>query len=116
MVMGGVQIGKESEFPFGSNRRCWYLLVYVKNHSLHYDVILGNEKRALETICGICMILNKYDPRDRKVLLFGVWHGKWNTNLFLLDPKKTLEILERRGITCKERKVLEYWSTKLGIN
>ena len=116
MVMGGVQIGKESEFPFGTNRRCWYLVVYTKDNTLCWETIRGNDKIYLKTIGSLCRVLIETDSNKRKALLFGVWHGKWNTNLFLLDPKKTLEILENRGVICDEEEALEYWRRILGIN
>jgi len=109
----GVQVNKETQFPFARNPKCWYLIIYVKGNRIRYEVIPNSYSGSLVSLLCACKAICKLGlDQEGKVLVLGVWHGRYNTDLFLLNPRKTISELETRGIACM-KEVLEYWLEKL---
>jgi len=109
----GVQVGKESEFPFQTKdtKKCWYLITFVRNGKLQYEVIPYNYP---DTLACVAKAVVEGATQD-KVLIFGIWHGMYRTDLFLLDPNRTLEELKKRGIECLDANTLRWWKQRLGL-
>lgn len=109
----GIQANREEEFPFDKNRKCWYLIVYNdKLGKIQYYSIMNSYKSSLCMLACICEAIIK--TKNNNVLIFGVWHGKYNTDLFYLEPNKVLNILKMRGYKCTYPEVFEDWTTILG--
>jgi len=107
-----IQTGREDVFPFG-NPKCWYVVVYVKEGKLKWMSIPNSYEGSLITLAHICCVLSRKRLFPHRAVVLGVWTGRNNTDLFLLDPEKTLKELERRGVRCCMREVLEYWAQEL---
>ena len=109
----GVRVNNEETFPFDRNPKCWYLIVYVKGNRIHYETLPNSYSGSLTSLLCACRAVRKLElDKKGEALVFGIWHGKYNTDIFLLDPKRTISELERRGITCT-KEVLEFWLEKL---
>ena len=112
-----IQVDKEHEFPFDRDPKCWYVVFYVKDGGIAWDVVPNSYKSSLGVLACICRAIEELGASDTgRIVLMGVWHGKYSTDLFLLKPKKTLEILSGRGFDCWWRETKEYWKEKLGIS
>ena len=116
MIPTGVQKDREDIFPFNRNPKCWYIILFIKDNKINWREIPNSYSGSLITLlCASKAIVSGKLRKKGKAIIFGVWTGKYRTDLFLLNPEKVIIELEKRGITCM-REVLEYWRGILGTS
>jgi len=68
----------------------WWLIIYIKEKNLHYEYIRSSCKQNLK---DLSQILKKV--RKLKHLLFAIWHGRWRTDIFLMNTEKVLDYITK---------------------
>jgi len=88
--MGKIRNGEDAHFPYDSVD-CWYILIKSKKGKLEYDYYTGGIGNKI----ALYGDLEKLLVENVSVLVFGVWHGNWRTDAFLLNPKKLVRNLRK---------------------
>jgi hypothetical protein len=83
---GYFRTGEESHFPWDrETKEIWYAVLYEGRYTGFKST--NNEKKSLIRYLKMAIAAGV------KPLVIGIWHGKWSTHLFVLDPSKTINYL-----------------------
>lgn len=83
------RIGETSQFPFAyTGREVWYFIIDETLCRFEYTAAKSQKKELVDTIKLLSSGCSNFT-------VFGVWQGKWKTDIFILDPKETIAALEK---------------------
>jgi len=71
----------------------WWLIVYLEGGELKYDYVRSS---SLEQLTRLEELLERLRERGLKHLVFAIWHGRWRTDVFLMDSSKVLRHVGER--------------------
>jgi len=87
--MGEVRVGEDDRVPLDSS--VWALVVYLDKGELKYKYVKSLAKQNIPDLAEVlCEVILKKIP----YLVFIIWHGKYRTDLFLVDSEKLLNRLK----------------------
>jgi hypothetical protein len=83
----GFREGETDSFPFDrTDNGIWYFTVKSDEITPYKSTMTDQKDLVIE--------LNKMLRSGRKFQLFGVWHGQYKTDIFVLDPATVRKRLE----------------------
>lgn len=87
MSVGKLRYGEENNIPL--DKPVWGIIIRTDKGKTEEEVIHFSEK-------GNRFIIEDLESMKKSDLLYIVWHGSWNTDVFRCDPKKILERLKKQ--------------------
>ena len=91
--MGSIRNNETDKFPFDiSQDIIWYLLEYIDSEGmLHHETFRSSNKSKRQMIDKIQHCQKNYN----QIYLFGIWTGKWTTDLFKLDINHIIQKIKQ---------------------
>ena len=84
--MSGFRIGETEHFPFDfTDGSVWYFIISEKYQQCPEEYRASDSGKV-----GLVRAIKSHQNNKTKFTVCGVWNGKWRTNIFVLDPEKTI--------------------------
>ena len=84
-----IRIGEHDRVPFSSS--VWFLGILQGSDRLEYYEFRCT-KEGLKNLVEFC----KKEKKNPNCILFGVWHGQYRTDVFLMEPVNLIARIQER--------------------